>query len=366
MNDRPRRSLSYFVTARDLFSHSIAAYFLTVILLACLAEGQSQSPTRSLPRLAPAPVNNPTTPEKVEVGRKLFFDTRLSSTKTVSCNSCHNILNNGKLSPSGTDSLSRSVGVFGAHGSRNAPTVWNAGLRKTLFWDGRARSLEEQATGPIMNPVEMGLLNAEAVERTVQAIPEYVEKFRVVFGHAKTNSPYRVSIDEIAKALAAFERTLMTPDSPFDLFQKGDKTALSEAAQRGWTKFQSHGCIACHAAPTFSNDDYFVRFPLHEAKEYDRRYKLTEDEGRFTVTREFKDRNLWRVPSLQNVAVTGPYFHNGSVETLDEAVRIMAKAQLQKVLPDEDVKEIVEFLKSLTGRSPLISNSKSSRSKTSP
>ena len=332
--------------------HFLLALALLITFCSDSADAQNPKAIRIVPKVAPAPVDNPITAEKIALGRELFFDKRLSLTKTISCNSCHNIVNDGKNPPSGTDNLVHSIGVFGAHGGRNSPTVWNAGLRTSLFWDGRSGSLEEQAMGPIMNPVEMGMLTSEAVEKAVQSVPEYSEKFRRAFSHPKSSVPYKVTIDEIAKAIATFERTLVTPNSPFDRFQKGDKKAISEAAQRGWQKFQAHSCIACHAAPTFTNQDYFIRFPLHEAKDYDSRYKFTKDEGRFDVTHEFKDRNLWRVPSLRNVAVTGPYFHNGSVDSLEEAVRIMAKAQLQKRLPDEDVKDIVEFLKSLTGELP--------------
>jgi cytochrome c peroxidase len=296
--------------------------------------------------------------KKIELGRELFFDKRLSITKSVSCNSCHNVLSDSKtpgaVADSGTDNLPLSIGVYGAHGGRNAPTVWNSSLRMALFWDGRAGSLEEQAVGPIMNPLEMGMPNAAAVEEVLNGIPVYVKKFQSVFGGDKPAKGYRVSIDHVAQAIASFERTLVTKDSPFDRYSRGEKKALSQAAERGWQKFQAHACVACHAAPTFSSEDYFVRFPLHEAKTYDKKYHFTKDDGRYLVTREFKDRNLWRVPSLQNVAITGPYFHNGSVDSLEEAVRIMAKAQLGKVLPEEDVKDIVEFLKSLTGVRPRI------------
>ncbi len=321
-----------------------------VLLSLLAAQTQAQVPAAVGPASKVlVPSDNPLTPEKIGLGRELFFDVRLSSTKTVSCNTCHNILGDGKKPPSGTDNLPLSVGVGGAHGKRNSPTVWNSGLRRALFWDGRAGSLEEQAKGPILNPLEMGMISPGAVEKSVREIPEYSEKFRKAFSHPKSRTPYQPTLDEIAKALASFERTLVTPDSPFDRFQKGDKTALSESAQRGWKKFDQQGCIACHAAPTFSQEDYFIRFPLHEAKDYDKRYKFTADEGRFNSTLQFKDRNLWRVPSLRNVGVTGPYFHNGSVDTLEDAVRIMAKAQLGKTLQDEDIKDIVEFLKSLTG-----------------
>lgn len=305
--------------------------------------------SRFVPDVAPAPADNPTTAEKIELGRELFFDTRLSSTKTISCNSCHNILSDGSAALSGADGLPNSIGVFGAHGGRNAPTVWNTGLRSSLFWDGRAKTLEEQAAGPIMNPVEMGMMGNSSVEKTIQDIPEYREKFRKAFGYPESKTPHQITIGEITKAIAAFERTLVTPDSPFDRFQRGEKSAMNETAQRGWQKFQEHGCIACHSAPTFDSKDFFVRFPLHEAKAYDKKYGFTKDEGRFLTTHQFKDRNVWRVPSLRNVAVTGPYFHNGAVDNLEEAVKIMAKAQLGKVLPDQDVKDIAEFLKSLTG-----------------
>lgn len=319
---------------------------------------QEKNSMRLIPNLAVAPPDNLITAEKIELGRQLFFDKRLSLTKTVSCNSCHNILEDKVKTPSGTDNLASSVGVFAQHGTRNAPTVWNSGLRSTFFWDGRASSLEEQAKGPIMNPVEMGMLSSARVEKTVRDIPEYKEKFRKIFANSASVKSYKITIDDIAKAIATFERTLVTPDSAFDRFQKGDENALSESARRGWQKFQRHGCIACHAAPTFDSKDYYVRFPMHlnEVKDYNKRYHFTDDEGRFNATHEYKDRNLWRIPSLQNVAITDPYFHNGSVEKLDEAVRIMAKAQLGKVLPEEDIHDIVDFLNSLTGVQPKPKN----------
>lgn len=304
---------------------------------------------RIIPSIANSPENNPSTIKKIALGRELYFDIRLSSTKTISCNSCHNILNSGSDSASGTDNLTNSIGVFGAHGNRNSPTIWNVGLRKAFFWDGRANTLEQQAIGPIMNPVEMGMYSPDSVVTTLQNIPDYPEKFRVAFDIKKSKGPYKITIDDVAKSIAAFERTLVTPNSPFDRFQLGEKDALSESALRGWEKFQNHGCIACHAAPTFDNKDYFIRFPLHQATEYDRKYGFTKDEGRYEVTHDFKDRNVWRVPSLRNIQLTAPYFHNGQVDSLSEAVRIMAKSQLRKTLPDEDVRDIVEFLKSLTG-----------------
>jgi cytochrome c peroxidase len=331
------------------FGFSVATLISGLFFLLNTGVAKDLPKPRIIPSNATSPANNPSSIKKIALGRELFFDTRLSSTKTISCNSCHNILNSGVDGASGTDNLTSSVGVFGAHGNRNSPTIWNVGLRTAFFWDGRASTLEQQAVGPIMNPLEMGMYNSDSVVATLQNIPAYPEKFRIAFGVGKSKGPYKITIDDVAKSIAAFERTLMTPNSPFDRYQLGEKNALTESALRGWEKFQMHGCIACHAAPTFDNKDYYIRFPLHEATEYDRRYGFTKDEGRYEVTHDFKDRNVWRVPSLQNIQLTAPYFHNGKVDSLSEAVRIMAKSQLRKTLPEEDVKDIVEFLKSLTG-----------------
>lgn len=286
--------------------------------------------------------------EKIELGKMLFFEPRLSSTKKISCSSCHRIDGEGA---SGTDNRKVSEGVFGFHGDRNAPTVWNSGLRSVLFWDGRSPSLEDQAKGPILNPVEMGTFDADAAVDAVEKVPGYKKLFRQAF-HKTEKAP--ITINEIAQALGAFERTLNTPDSPFDRYQKGEVGAMSAQAVRGWEKFQKFACVACHGAPTFLNQDYFIRFPAHEAKEYDRIYGLTKDTGRYRVTKQAKDMNSWRVPSLRNVAITGPYFHNGAVDSLEEAIRIMGKAQLGKTFSKEEIEDLVEFLKSLTGKVPEI------------
>lgn len=301
-----------------------------------------------IPSLAPSKEENPTTPQKIALGKMLFFDPRLSSTKKVSCSSCHNI---DGSNPTGTDNKKVSVGVFGFHGDRNSPTVFNSGMRSALFWDGRAATLEQQAKGPILNPLEMGIADAEAAVRNIEKVPTYRKLFRQAFNKKKNEA---ITIEEIARALSSFERTLNTPNSPFDRYQNGNQSALNESALRGWQKFQKFACVACHGAPTFSHQDYFIRFPAHEAKEYDKRYAFTKDQGLFNVTKESKDINLWRVPSLRNVAITGPYFHNGSVSTLEEAVKIMGKAQLGKTFSDEDIADLVEFLKSLTGEVPKI------------
>ena len=302
-----------------------------------------------LPSVVPAPANNPTTPEKVELGKQLFFDPRLSVDGTVSCNSCHNIMS------SGTDNRPTSAGVDGQRGGRSAPTVWNAAFLSAQFWDGRAATLEEQAKGPPLNPIEMGMPSEAAVVERLNSIPGYVEQFKLAFGGKDA-----VSYDNMAKAIAAFERTLITANSNYDRFLSGEKTALSEQAQRGKKVFEQSGCNACHSGANFAGptlpigEGFYQKFPSI-ASDYDHKYKLSEDKGRFEVTKDRADMNKWRVPSLRNIALTAPYFHNGSVETLDEAVRVMAKTQLGLDINDQDVDDVVAFLQSLNGEFPEIS-----------
>lgn len=300
-----------------------------------------------LPATVKSPADNPSSPAKIALGKQLYFDPRLSSDGTVSCNSCHNLM------ASGTDNRPVSVGVSGQKGGRSAPTVWNAALMSVQFWDGRAASLEDQAKGPILNPVEMGLASSDEAVKRISAIPGYVEQFKKVFGEKNP-----VTYDNIAKAIAAYERTLLTPDSPYDRYMKGDKKALSEQAKRGMKLVEDTGCTACHTGPDFSGPalptgtGFFQKFPTYENNEYVKKYDLEADLGRYSVTKDEGDKHLWRVPTWRNVALTAPYFHNGSVATLDEAVRVMAKTQLDKTLSDKDVEDIVAFLNSLTGKLP--------------
>ena len=299
----------------------------------------------ALPDQPPIPADNPMSAAKVALGKQLFFDPRLSVNGTVSCNSCHNVMS------SGTDNRSVSVGVGGQKGGRSAPTVWNAAFLTAQFWDGRAATLEDQAKGPILNPIEMGMPNEQAVIDRLSKIPGYVAQFDDVFGG-------KLSYDNVAKAIAAYERTLLTPNSAFDLYMKGDKEALSSAAERGMKTVRDVGCTACHTGPDFAGpkmpmgQGFYQKFPTFAGTEYEKKYRLADDLGRYTVTKSDGDRNMWRVPSWRNVALTAPYFHNGSVATLDEAVRVMAKTQLDKNLSDRQVKDIVAFLNSLTGEFP--------------
>lgn len=302
----------------------------------------------ALPERPPIPKDNPMTPEKVELGKQLFFDPRLSVDGTVSCNSCHNVMS------SGTDNRPVSVGVRGQTGGRSAPTVWNSAFLTAQFWDGRAPTLEEQAKGPVLNPIEMGMHSKDVAVERIASIPGYQAQFAKVFGGDKP-----VTYDNIAKAIATYERTLITPNSPFDRYVKGEKTALSTNAQRGMELVKNLGCTSCHTGANFAGptslpmgEGFFQKFPVFPGSKYDAKYKLVEDTGRHEVTKKEEDKNLWRVPTWRNVALTAPYFHNGAVPTLDEAVRVMAKTQLDKELNDQDVNDIVAFLNSLTGEFP--------------
>lgn len=293
------------------------------------------------------PADNPISNEKVELGKQLFFDKRLSMNSAVSCNSCHNVMG------SGTDNKPFSEGFNKQLGGRNAPTVWNSAFWTVQFWDGRAASLEEQAKGPMTNPVEMGMPNHNAVVEVIAKVPAYQKSFKKVFGG---NTP--VNIDNVAKAIAAYERTLIALNSPYDDFSHGNKKALDDKAQKGWAKFQSVGCVSCHSGPHFAGpiqtpgQGFYMKFPTFPNTEFDKKYQFSKDLGRFEVTKNETDKNTWRVPSLRNVALTAPYFHNAAVGTLDEAVRIMAKTQLNRDLNNDDVEELVSFLKSLTSKLP--------------
>ncbi len=299
-----------------------------------------------LPKRPPVPKDNPITHQKIELGKQLYFDNRISKDGTVSCNSCHSVMGSGE------DNRPNSVGVKGQHGGRSAPTVWNSAYMPVLFWDGRAASLEEQAKGPMVNPVEMGMENHQAVVDRIQKIPGYVKAFDAAFKERPA-----ISIDNIAKAIATYERTLITPNSAFDKYMRGNKSALSAEAKRGMKLVEEKGCIVCHSGPNFAGtngpgEGRYLKFPFVSGTEYEKKYHLSDDFGRFNASKDETDKNTWRVPTLRNVALTAPYFHNGSVKTLDEAVRVMVKVQLDKDASDAEVKDIVAFLESLTGEIP--------------
>ena len=322
---------------------------LAVTLFATTAAGAATAPGnwQPLPSRAPDPADNPTTGAKVELGKVLYFDPRFSSTGTVSCFSCHNVMEGGD------DHRPTSIGVHGQVGGRNAPTVWNAAFLSAQFWDGRAAALEDQAKGPPVNPIEMGMKDLSAVMGRIRRIPGYRPLFERAFGPGDV-----VTIENAAKAIAAYERTLITPGSAFDRYVGGEAGALTAQQIRGMNAFQAAGCASCHQGPNLAGpalpvgSGFFMKFPTFPDSPYVAKYDLTRDQGRFENTKNPADRGLWRVPPLRNLVYTAPYLHNGSVKTLDEAVRVMASTQLNRTLPDQDVADIVAFLESLTGPFP--------------
>lgn len=321
----------------------------SLLILAALSSLSAWA-MKPLPNKVPVPADNPITPAKVELGKMLYFDPRLSVDGTVSCNSCHNVMADG------SDMRPVSVGVRGQRGGRGSPTVWNSAFMTVQFWDGRAASLEEQAKGPLTNPIEMGMPNHDEVMKRVNAIPGYISAFKKAF--PKDQGP--VNIDNLAKAIATFERTLVTYNSAFDKYKKGNKKALTAQQVRGMKLVEEIGCTSCHTGENFAGEGQkmgegnFQPFPQVPGSKFDKMYDLLSDKGRFDVTKNKEDMNHWRVPTWRNVALTAPYFHNGKVKTLDEAVRVMGKTQLDADLTDAQVADIVAFLNSLTGEFPKI------------
>lgn len=293
--------------------------------------------TRATQTLAPIPKTMPgaekDTPEQIKLGRTLFFDVRLSANNSQSCNSCHAV-DRGR---GGVDNQPTSLGAFGKRGGRNSPTVLNAGFHLTQFWDGRAADLVAQAKGPILNPIEMGMPNEQAVVAKLSAIPEYRQSFAQAFpGETKP-----LTYDNIARAIAAFERTLVTRDR-FDDFLAGKDRALNAEELKGLDLFTSIGCTSCHNGPLLGGNSYQKLGLLHAYK--------TDDTGRYSVTKEEDDRFKFKVPSLRNIALTGPYFHDGSKSRLEDTVREMAWLQLDRKLTDDEAKAITAFLRSLSDK----------------
>jgi cytochrome c peroxidase len=285
--------------------------------------------------IQPIPAAQPKNEKMVELGKMLFFDPRLSKSGFISCNSCHN------LSMGGTDNLQTSVGHNWHQGPINSPTVLNSSMNLAQFWDGRAKDLKEQAGGPIANPGEMGFTHELAVG-VLQSIPEYRARFKQLFNYDKIN------IGMVTDAIAAFEETLVTPDSRFDKWLKGDKQALNQTELEGYKLFKESGCTGCHNGAAVGGGS-FQKFGIHEP------YKTTNKaEGRFAVTGKDADRFMFKVPTLRNVELTYPYFHDGAAATLEEAVNIMGRLQLGHKFTKEENAKIVAFLKTLTGKQPQI------------
>ncbi len=285
-----------------------------------------------LPQSMPGSEND--TPERIALGKKLYFEKRLSINDKQSCASCH-ILEDGFA---GVDNLPTSPGAKGEKGTRNSPTVLNAGWQDSQFWDGRAEDLVEQAKGPILNPIEMGMPDEKTVEDKMRKIPEYQDAFAKAFPGDKPAITYQ----NIAEAIAAFERILITP-SRFDDFMNGDATALNDTEQRGLRAFMKIDCKSCHDGKLLGGETYE---PLGKENPYENQ----SDQGMYALTKDEDDRMFFKVAQLRNVALTAPYFHDGKVATLDEAVRAMAKLQLDEELSDQQVSDITSFLKALTDK----------------
>jgi cytochrome c peroxidase len=315
---------SILVTAFVLFSSGVA--HADAAALRARAKALLGTP----PPIAES-ATNPVSAAKIDLGRMLYFDKRLSTDNEVSCNSCH------RLDKFGVDNEKTSAGHKGQRGDRNSPTVYNAAFHFVQFWDGRAADVEAQAKGPILNPVEMAMPSeAEVVQRL-----EAVEGYRQAFAAAFPGEEQPITYDNLARAIGAFERKLVTP-APFDAFLAGDDKALTAEQQEGLAVFLDTGCTVCHSGAVFGGQMYQK---LGLVKPYP-----TEDPGRAKITGNEAERGFFKVPSLRNVEKTGPYFHDGSIATLEQASRIMAEHQLGRTLTDADVTKLVAFLGSLTGQ----------------
>ncbi|MBN2173627.1 MAG: cytochrome-c peroxidase [Bacteroidales bacterium] len=293
---------------------------------------------QTLPEIAEDEAN-PITSEKVALGKALYYDKRLSKDETISCNSCHN------LETFGVDNLPTSPGDAGDEGDRNSPTVLNAALHFVQFWDGRAKDVEEQAGGPILEKVEMGIPSKEFLIERLSTIDEYQEMFAQAYPDQRKPLTY----ENIQKAIAAFERTLLTP-SPFDKYLNGEVGALNDQQKNGLEAFIDKGCTTCHMGVLLGGNMY------HKFGIYDDYWKHTQsekiDEGLAGITGEESQKFMFKVPSLRNVEKTFPYYHDGSVTELNEAIEIMAVTQLNKELTDQEIADIGAFLGSLTGEVP--------------
>jgi cytochrome c peroxidase len=292
---------------------------------------EAQKVFAKLPEKMPGSEND--TPGKIRLGRKLYFETAISTNRTQSCNSCHRLDKN----LAGVDNQPTSTGAEGGLGGRNAPTTLNAGLQIAQFWDGRSPDLADQAKGPVLNPIEMGMPDEAAVLKRLEE-EGYQRLFKRVFADAAEPLTY----DNYAEAVAAFERTLITRDA-FDDYLGGDEEALCDKGKQGLALFMDIGCADCHAGPLLGGDRY-------EKMGQANPYANTEDVGREAVTNKEDDKFVFKVPSLRNIALTGPYFHDGKAATLSEAVAQMAELQLGEELTEEQVEQLVCFLGSLSDK----------------
>jgi len=329
--------------------HKIPSLCLgTVSLIAVVSASAAASELREdalemfapIPSTIPAVADNPITPEKIELGKALFFDPRMSASGVFSCNSCHN------LATGGDDNMPTSIGHGWQKGPRNSPTVFNAVFNIAQFWDGRAEDLKAQAKGPVQAGVEMAN-TPDNVIATLTSMPQYVSWFEASF----PDEAEPVTFDNFAKAIEAYEATLITP-APFDAYLNGDDAALSDVQKEGLALFMDKGCAACHNGINLGGADYFP-FGLIEKPGAD--ILPPDDKGRFAVTETAVDSYVFRASPLRNIDQTAPYFHSGKVWDLSVAVAIMGSSQLGEELSDEEVEKIVAFLGALTGEVPDVS-----------
>jgi len=311
---------------------------LAGLALACQRQDVVIDPAQ-LAAFAPLPASvpseaNPITPEKVELGWRLYYETQLSADGSQSCNSCH------PLDAYGVDGQPVSTGVTGEKGGRNAPTVYNAAGHIAQFWDGRATDVEEQAKGPILNPIEMAIPSPKEAIARLAKIPGYREAFAAAF----PNDPEPLTYDNLGKAIGAFERQLLTP-ARWDRYLAGDAAALTDDEQRGLQEFLGAGCQGCHNGP-YMGGRMFQRVGVVQP------WPTTADPGRVVVTRQPADSMVFKVPSLRNIVKTAPYFNDGGVPALDAGVRMMAHHQLGRELREEQIASILTFLNALTGDVP--------------
>jgi cytochrome c peroxidase len=311
-----------------------------------LAEKDLQQKAASLfepiPSQAPTLKNNPATPEKLKLGKMLYFEPRLSASQLISCQTCHNV------GLAGTDLQETSVGHGWQQGPRNAPTVFNAVFNVAQFWDGRAEDLAEQAKGPVQASIEMNNTPQRVID-TLSSIPEYVELFNEAFPNQKNP----VSFENVAKAIEVYEATLITPNAPFDQYIKGDTDALTKTEKEGLDIFINKGCSSCHYGVNLGGKGYYP-FGVMEKPQEDVRPE--KDLGRFEVTNTSSDKYVFKSPLLRNVAITQPYFHSGKVWSLLDAVTIMGSTQLGYTLNDSEAKKVTTFLDTLTGEQPEITH----------
>ena len=319
------------------------ALLLTLILIPVTyllsASGKVQVNAEALQLFAPLPAvmtspDNPVTDAKVTLGRILYYDPRLSANQKISCNTCH------PLDAYGAESKSVSTGFKNQQGKRNAPTVYNAAGHFVQFWDGRAPTVEEQAKGPVTNPIEMAMPSDVAAVQVIKSMPDYLALFRAAFPKEKDPITY----SNMALAIGAFERGLVTP-SAWDAFLQGDKSALTDAQKSGFNTFAATGCQWCHSGP-------YVGGSAYQKLGVVKPWPNQSDQGVYQLTKDDTDKMVFKVPSLRNINKTGPYFHDGSVATLDQAIRNMAVHQRGVTLTDAQVKSIEAWMDSLTGQIP--------------